>query len=232
MLVDDHEAHVLFIYIGMVESVVSILQHIVQSCRVVIVYQLVTFTAMFYATNASAAEWTYVRADVGWLGLREFVGNKDIGFNIIIDDQVNDGCWATPQAARTAIELELKRSDIQVKPGLYGMGIDIVVSALGMQVGEGYCAVSYSLEVSRMVLDPHGAGGHQLMGFTSAPIWSKEGILGGPKADISVRLKNQYIEATQSFILAIDSMSKEVLAKVRAHAEGDAKLFWDAYRLE
>ncbi|MAL79112.1 MAG: hypothetical protein CMN55_08370 [Sneathiella sp.] len=172
-------------------------------------------------------------ADVEWLMI-----SSDNLFNVIIDDGVKDGCWTNSDAVKTAVELELKRSGYNIAniEEERFRARNVFISGIGysLKVGdvETGCVVSYELYVSGYKQEMFFSDGHLAKGGGIGALWSQSGLISGNKASFDARLKEEFVNLIQKFLIAIDVRRKEALEAIRNEAEGEAKKFWDNYKLD
>ncbi len=140
------------------------------------------------------------------------------GQRLFIRDQVRDGCWTNSNAVKTAVELELKRSNYTVAtdatPRFY-FGIEIIVTGYEMN-SRNTCVVhsriNFFSSADQSIFLP---GGNEVYARRPQSIDSTERILHGPKEGMNSRLREEYIEVVQMFLNSIDTKQKEVINEVK-----------------
>ena len=90
--------------------------------------------------------------DPRWLQLSDS-GNHPI--KVIVDDQVEDGCWTNSVSAANAVKLELKRSGFDVTPtNEDSFPHHLVIMALGYSNGSSSCLIYYNLQFDMIDVNP------------------------------------------------------------------------------
>ena len=168
--------------------------------------------------------------DPRWLQLSDS-GNHPI--KVIVDDQVEDGCWTNSVSAANAVKLELKRSGFDVTPtNEDSFPHHLVIMALGYSNGSSSCLIYYNLQFDMIDVKDRNFGldKHKVSSIMYTKIYSKGGILSG--GSTNSRLKTTFVELTQAFLLDISKYQEETLEKVKKNASPEAKQFWESYELE
>jgi len=194
---------------------------------------LVLVNAVTFAATAKAAAPTeYIlrgNESVNWLQL-----HKGREVKVEISDQVKGGCWTNIDAVKTAVELEFKRSGFKIADGNTSP-VFIKITSLGYALNNLDCVATYELDVVYFAKAFYNPGGrHGLQSLADDSIWSKNGLLTGPKSNFSGRLKKIYVDMTQQFINQIDTSRKAIIKKATgiSYIDPEAKTFWSNYILD
>ncbi|WP_417826002.1 hypothetical protein [Thalassospira povalilytica] len=124
--------------------------------------------------------------------------------DVVIDDNVTDGCWTTTSATETSIKLELKRSEFLLSDTSEGFPIQLKVSATGYQLNEYTCVASIRLSVIPLIIETIQPKDFAIHAGMYSEIWAMSTLMSGPKSDMSKRIKDAFVEMTQRLILDID----------------------------
>jgi hypothetical protein len=185
------------------------------------------------AVNAAELTNTFLRGfgkDVGWLGL-----NKQQKFEVKIIDSVNDGCWTNSKSVKTAVESELKRSGYKLADGYVVGPIIVYIHSVGYAIdNRKSCIVSYKLDIQRMLTDNFSSVKHHLRSWVYAPLWTRSGVMNGPKNGINQKLKDNYVDLMQSFLTGIAAEKKAILEEIaRAnYVSSEARAYWSNYKID
>lgn len=137
---------------------------------------------------------------------------------IELQDQIKDGCWPRPAAARTAVELEVRRSNIRVVGDDSFLPDRLVLRALGYEVTKTSCVATATLSFRKVVSslvaysNPE-ADGSALHSVHSADIWFQTGHFSGPKNDFGARLKEWFKDTVEQFLLDHQKAQETVFAQ-------------------
>jgi hypothetical protein len=185
------------------------------------------------AVNAAELTNTFLRGfgkDVGWLGL-----NKQQKFEVKIIDSVKDGCWTNSKSVKTAIESELKRSGYKLADEYVVGPIIVTIRSVGYAVDDRKsCIVSYELDIQRMLTDNFSSVKHHLRSWVYASLWTRSGVMNGPKNGINRKLKDNYIDLIQSFLTGIAAEKKAILEEIARvdYVSSEARTYWSNYRID
>ena len=185
------------------------------------------------AINAAELTNTFIRGfekDVGWLGL-----NKEQKFEVKIIDSVKDGCWTNSKSVKTAVESELKRSGYKLADEYVVGPIIVYIYSVGYAVdNRKSCIVSYELDIQRMLADNFSSVKHHLRSWVYASLWTRSGVMNGPKNGINRKLKDNYVDLMQSFLTGIAEEKKAILEEIaRAnYVSSAARAYWSNYKID
>lgn len=185
------------------------------------------------AINAAELTNTFIRGfgkDVGWLGL-----NKEQKFEVKIIDSVKDGCWTNAKSVKTALESELKRSGYKLADEYVVGPIIVYIYSVGYAVdNRKSCIVSYELDIQRMLSENFSSVKHHLRSWVYASLWTRSGVLNGPKNGINRKLKDNYVDLMQGFLTGIAAEKKAILEEIAGanYVSSEARTYWSNYKIE
>ncbi len=160
--------------------------------------------------------------------------NKGVEFLVKTLDSVKDGCWTNAKTVKTAVQTVLERSGYKIADEAVTDTFQIFLSSIGGKASEELCAVTYDLEVQWRGSDEFNSSGHKITAITNTPLWEFNGILTGSKNDMNERLKEKYVDLTQSFINEIDLKRRAVLKEISESVTltPEAKAYWSNYKID
>ena len=129
--------------------------------------------------------------------------------DVVVNDNVTNGCWTTAKVSETGVKLELKRSSFLLADTSEGLPIQLMLSASGYELDNNSCVVSIDLSVSGLIVETIGPDDLAIHAGMYSEIWSNGALMSGPKSDMSQRVKNKFIEIAQQLILDIDKRKAE-----------------------
>lgn len=189
-------------------------------------------TVPSYAADPELSS-TIIFDNVTWLHWANTMVPRAI--RVTVDDQVSDGCWKSPQATRTAVELELQRSGFIVSSddSIGSFHPSIVIRSLGFRAGDQTCVVSVRLDIMTVVLTSYSRDGHMLDGYTTASLYNRTGVLIAPLADVGNRIKESHVEFVQDFLVNIKRKQIELLGlAASSSSEPTARSYWEDQRVK
>ncbi len=132
--------------------------------------------------------------------------------DLLIDNQLKDGCWPRPKETSQQIKLELARSIISVTKwsgtylSLYALGAEERLKSTGK--GTGICVFSWSLIIDDCVNIKTSFG--KSTKFKCVTIWSRNGVRSLPKYEAQSDLNNNFVNAARQFLydLEMDRLGK------------------------
>lgn len=195
-------------------------------------YLLTTFFSVCFAQSDGSATSTTIifDEDPRWLLLNNSA-KKSV--EVIIDDQVSNGCWTNSDAVATAVKLEFQRSGFDVTPTNEDLfRHQALLKAIGYSTNSSLCVISYSFHFRVIDVQERSFGGdnHTVTSLVYSDLYSNNGILSG--GDTNSRLKTTFVEATQSFLVDISEYQKSLLEQIRKNTPQEGKSFWQSYSLE
>ena len=196
---------------------------------------LALVVAITFAPTINAAELTntFIRGfgkDVGWLGL-----NKEQKFEVKIIDSVKDGCWTNAKSVKTAVESELKRSGYKLADEYVVGPIIVYIHSVGYAIDDRKsCIVSYELDIQRMLADKFSSVKHHLRSWVYASLWTRSGVMNGPKYGINREIKDNYVDLMQSFLSGIAAEKIAILEEIARvdYVSSEAKAYWSNYKVD
>jgi hypothetical protein len=163
----------------------------------------------------------YDSDSLGWLKIVQNTSWQDTRVKVI--DQVSDGCWSKPKAAKTAVELELKRSNYEVATKHLDGDNEIQLIALGHKTSSGSCVVTLetSLRVnvtefdrSLAVFPDNNNIWHELKNIRRHVIWDNKRIFSGPKAGFGARIRESFVTDVQEILNIVENKKKGLLNSI------------------
>lgn len=180
------------------------------------------------------AEETISKTEV-WANARWLLFNKENEVEVIISDQVEDGCWTNSKSVKTVVELELKRSGYKLADENTMFSKRFYLTSLGYEAS-GTCIVTYRIELWWMINDEYFFNGHKTNSYINTQAWASYGVLSGPKNGINTRIKESYVEIIQSFLIKIDQIRNDTLEVIKEAADiskdESSIAFWSSYNLD
>ena len=175
--------------------------------------------AVVNCTSYAADKTIIIFGDAKWLDFY----SKSTKISVVIDNQTTDSCMSNDKTVKNAIELEFKRSGYKVVDGsVYFLPTQVYVFANGYKLDvASSCVVAYRLSVRVASLDTFVKEKHTLKSMIYREIWSTGGIFTGPSRDMNFRLKQGFVNKTQSFLNEIDQNGKEVLKIIATMKKAD-----------
>lgn len=182
-------------------------------------------TSLLIATVAwpiFASERLVILSDIGWYRITE-----TNSYDVAISNGVDDQCWTGEAPTKTAVELEIKRSNLPVKSDAL-IPVLISLNSIGYALNSSSCVVTHELTVSIPDIEERNQEGYKLSSIQYRQLWKDNGVMSGAKADINFRLKEQYVQSIQSFLNEIDVRQNSVLAEIQSseQASDTVKSFW------
>ncbi len=163
---------------------------------------LISINSIVYAEEKIHFAFT----DARWL----FIDKNDI-FLVEIYDNVGDGCFTDPNLLKNAVMIELKRSGYKIGSDRAKADYVIDLQATGYELSNTSCVTSYTLEVSAETQEYGKYEGKNIRTVYRSVLWSRGGLMSGPKSRNNQRLKEIYTREIQKFLLAIDEKKLEVI---------------------
>lgn len=170
--------------------------------------------------------------DPRWLGLKQ-----DRSIRVVVSDQIKDGCWTNAEATKNAVSIELTRSGYKIADDNAVLPTTMALTAVGYFSG-GQCVASYEIVLHEIDTQEYTVSGHNITSLRLSPLWTSRGVLNGPRANFSPRLKDAFIEDTQLFLLDIPKNKNKVKQKAiesasytdkKTNTPHPAKDFWINY---
>ena len=132
---------------------------------------------------------------------------------VIVNDQVKDGCWRTSGASKTAVELELKRSQYPLSKTESKIDHSIILSALGYAINGGRsCVVAIETIVKANVTETISIiGAHRLENLRHVTVWKRKSLMNGPKGSLGSHLREVFTSHVQAFLMNIGSAKADLI---------------------
>lgn len=195
-----------------------------------------------YTVFAEEVEITFLLggASPDWLHIRK----SSDPIQVISNDEVKGGCWVNVDNTRNAVALELQRSGYKVnvienEKEDVPSGHRLYISALGYSTISDLCVVTYTAELWIMkIVRPVFEQKFQVITVRREIIWSRTGLLSGPRSTTSAGIKESFVSLAQKLLLDIKSNQEKVLNEIRnsAHSYKDKQPasyeFWSNYNIE
>jgi hypothetical protein len=178
------------------------------------------FVLFLVASTANALEPSemmieYNRKSLGWLHVN--TGPIANEMRVVVEDQVENGCWTSAKASKTAVELELKRSGHTVS-NTQSNHFDhrVVLSAQGYALDRNQiCVIALQTSVVTNVTETIGIhGGHELANIRLVPIWTRRKLLTGPKYSMNSRTREEFVTSAQEFLNDVENVKADLIEQV------------------
>jgi len=150
---------------------------------------------------------------------------------LILADQVDDGCWTTTRQTKTAAEIELIRSNIDVieNSGDGFLAPKLFVGAIGFETREGSCAVYVETQAFVWDVEKKEVENQTMSGIWERSLWSTGSLLSGPKDGMSERVQSAITSQVQEFLVFLENTFRDIISEVREE-EGDAAArYWETF---
>ncbi|WP_424832930.1 hypothetical protein [Ruegeria sp.] len=171
------------------------------------------FVAFFATTSLVSSEIAdFTAFDVN---LTLALLRKDQKIEVVVRDQVTDGCWTKSNAAKTAVEKNLIIAGYEnIVPADDNAFFTIEVSALGYDTGGNNCAVYVSLRAISGEADRYYMNDHEVMAINLREQFSSSTLLTGPKSDMTSRINDTLYEKSDELIVAINAARNSLRKKI------------------
>jgi len=153
-------------------------------------------------------------------------------FNVVVSDQVTDGCWATTDRSKTKASLQLVRSDYEVKQDESDQSLfapTVTLTAVGYGVSDYSCAVSVLAEVTTIGSRSLTAENQTMGALYRYTLWSSSSLLTGSKSDMSDRIASEHEQLVERFLVALATNANDARSEVVKTAPDAQKEVWRKY---
>lgn len=177
----------------------------------------------FESLAADEFQTTYIfGVDTRWLSV------EDGKFEVVLSDQVTDGCWTSSKSAKTAVELEITRSGYELVGDDEYANNSILLTSVGF-LKAGVCVATYEFEIYAGDSIRFYKDEHEVLSLYKSRLWGASGVLTGGKDKMNVGLKEAYVDMAQEFLVNIGRQKSNALKVIRERAQGEEKVFWEKY---
>lgn len=128
---------------------------------------------------------------------------REVTFTVSTIDKVTGGCWTTPDSSKTAVELELIRSELAPATDNSDATIQVYLEALGYASDgdKNFCVASLDLQIWVVDYDEVYSDFGTVISVKRSELVGAGGVMSGPKADFSSRIKNNFVDLIQKFLV-------------------------------
>ena len=167
-----------------------------------------------FAANALEPTEAMINYNSPSLGILRITAESPMHhIKVIVNDQVKDGCWMSPETSKTAAELELKRSQYPLAKTKSKIDHSITLSALGYAINGGQsCVVAIETVVKANITESiriHGE--HRLENLRHVTVWRRKSLMNGPKESFESRLREGFTTHVQAFLMNIGSTKADLV---------------------
>lgn len=162
--------------------------------------------------------------DLGWLKLI-----NASGLNVVVSDEVSDGCWTNISSVRNAVELQLIRSGYETytDDDQSAFAPTIRVQALGFEIPSiNACAVT--AEISVMVAEIGDIESEEgfLRSIYTYQLASYKGIFTANKSNSNESVRSQFEDLTQTMLVDAQKKKQDIRKALMEHRETPVTQFW------
>ena len=186
-------------------------------------FTIIILTIVLHYGLACAQSDIIVFNDTGYASVYE-----GANIRVLIDNQSEDSCWSNDNIAKTAVELELKRSGFTTKDEF--SSLSAVLKVLAYETSSTTCVASFHTDINIMFVEKRfeNDSPEPIKSFLSRTLWSTTGVLSGAKSQQNQRLKETFIENIQSFLNQYNDRKEELLEEILADEDAleTTRQFW------
>lgn len=149
-------------------------------------------------------------------------------YDVVIADDVDDGCWTDPSRSSTKAALQLIRSGYEANElspeEASGITPMLLLSAVGYETGDFSCVVSAQVTVRVFDWGQVGEDPHAVTTFFNRDLWDTTFLLSGPKANMSERVSNAHEQLVEEYLVKLATkrieFEKSTLESLKDDPEG------------